>query len=223
MNTADRPLTEEEKQYIGLDCEMVGIDPRSTSVLAHVVLVNWNGHEIYNSYVKPPAPVTNYRTQYSGIVAGNLETKGRPFKRVQAEVANLIRGKIVVGHGLANDFKSLHLPHPPLEMIRDTTLRNEFKKPDPRTGALNPQKLSKLALEHLGVAIQQGTHDPAEDARASMALFRMFKNVWPAPPTPKRSFASVAASSRTRTRRGGTRKRRGSSKHRAAATRKRRF
>jgi RNA exonuclease 4 len=204
-------LTAEEKQYVGLDCEMVGIDPRSTSVLAEVVLVNWNGDVIYHSYVAPPAPVTNYRTQYSGIVAGVLESEGRPFRQVQAEVARLIRGKIVVGHGLINDFKALQLAHPP-DMIRDTTLHPAFMKPNPRTGTLNPQKLSKLALEYLGITIQQGTHDPAEDARTAMALFRMFKDLWG--PAPKMSFASVVAA------RGGTRK--NSAARRRGSTRSRR-
>jgi len=200
MNAKTAALTAEEKLYVGLDCEMVGIGPRSTSVLAEVVLVDWNGNKIYHSYVSPPAPVTNYRTQYSGIVEGNLETKGRPFSLVQREVAKLIEGKVVVGHGLMNDFKALRLDHP-FEMIRDTTFHPFFMKPNPHTGALNPQKLSKLAIEHLGIVIQQGTHDPAEDSRTSMGLFRMFKHLWAPPATPKRSYASAATS------RGGTRRR----------------
>ena len=201
--------------YVGLDCEMVGIGPRSTSVLAEVVLVDWNGNVIYHSYVSPPERVTNYRTQYSGIVAGMLEKNGRPFKQVQKEVANLIHGKVVVGHALINDFRYLDLSHPP-DMIRDTALHPAFMKANPKTGTLNPQKLSKLALEHLGLVIQEGTHDPAEDARTAMALFKMFKHLWLPIQMPKRTFASVAAAAK----RGGTRRRR---HHRRPTRKHRRF
>ena len=199
-------LTPEESLYVALDCEMVGIGPRSTSVLAEVVLVDWNGNTIYHSYVTPPAPVTNYRYEVSGIHANVLETKGRPFHIVQAEVEKLIRYKVVVGHGLANDFKYLGLRHPS-SMTRDTTQHTFFMRPNPKSTGMNPQKLSTLAREYLGKEIQMGKHDPAEDARTAMELFRKFKNLWSAP---KKTFAATVAAST----KGGTRRHRAASRNR---------
>lgn len=187
------PLTKEQQRYVALDCEMVGIGPRSKSVLAEVVLVNWNDDILYHSYVTPPEPVTNYRTRYSGILPGVLESEGKPFNVVRSEVIKRIQNKVVVGHGLINDFNILGININNYE-IRDTTMHPAFLKANP-AGRMQPQKLSKLALDHLDRTIQQGTHNPAEDAQTSMALFRKFKTkLWdPIFPSPARSFASVVS------------------------------
>lgn len=59
---------------------------------------------IYDKFVQPQEPVVDYRTKWSGIRPEDLE--GAPsFQVVQKEVADLIKGRIVVGHGLKSDFK----------------------------------------------------------------------------------------------------------------------
>ena len=51
-----------------MDCEMVGIGPLGfQSALARVSIVNFHGHTILDTYAKPQEPVTDYRTQVSGI------------------------------------------------------------------------------------------------------------------------------------------------------------
>jgi DNA polymerase III epsilon subunit-like protein len=53
--------------------------------------------------VRAQEDVVDYRTQWSGVRKEDLD--GAPsFKVVQQEVADLIKGRIVVGHGLKNDF-----------------------------------------------------------------------------------------------------------------------
>lgn len=54
--------------YIGLDCEMVGIGPDGTqSALARCCLVDFDGRVVYDQFVRPPGYVTDFRTQWSGV------------------------------------------------------------------------------------------------------------------------------------------------------------
>jgi RNA exonuclease 4 len=162
----------ERKAYIGLDCEMVGL-AGGRSALAQVTLVDDAGRVIYSAYVRPPvgARIADYRTEFSGITPEILHNPRNPsFARVQSDVAALIRGKIVVGHALENDFRALRLTHPP-EDVRNTTKIPIYMRVGP-SGRLQPRKLKDLALEFLGREIQTRGHDAGEDAAAAMALFR---------------------------------------------------
>jgi RNA exonuclease 4 len=111
----------------------------------------------------------------SGVTPADLKTAleyGTCRKMVEA----LIRGKILVGHGLQNDLKSLGLTHP-VHLIRDTAWYGPFMKRDPYTGVGRPMKLRDLAKLFLRRSIQQdGTsHDSCEDARAAMDLYMLVK------------------------------------------------
>jgi len=172
-------LTADQERYVGLDCEMVGVAPPpgfmypTKSILAQVSIVDWNGYVIYQSYVTPTESVIDYRTPWSGITKELLEKQGRPFATVRAEVLNQLAKKIVVGHALENDFAVLEIDPSTIE-TRDTGYAPEFKK-KLRDGSFGSRKLKELAEEYLGKKIQTGQHDPAEDARAAMELFKKFR------------------------------------------------
>ena len=161
--------------YIAIDCEMVGVGPRgSESVLARVSIVNWHGYTLMDSFVKPREKVTDYRTWVSGIRPKDL-VKAPPFQEVQTKVAELIKGKTIVGHAIHNDLKALLLTHPSY-LIRDTStfqpLRDLAKTTRP--------SLRTLVKLTLGIEIQKDgeEHSSVEDARATMAVFRTQKVVW---------------------------------------------
>lgn len=163
---------------LGLDCEMVGVGADGErSVLARVVIVNWDGRTVYDALVKPRERVTDYRSWVTGLTAKEV-ARGRDFFEVQREVAELIRNRMLIGHALHNDLAALLLSHPKA-LIRDTSqyvpLRTAEAK---RTGKSHPRALRKLALEELGLEIQAGAHDPAEDAVASLLLYRRHASVW---------------------------------------------
>ena len=64
----------------------------------------------------------------------------------------------------------------PKHMTRDTALYEPFRR---QAGAqTRPQKLQLLAREHLGWAIQDGTHNPAEDAVAALRLYKLRMADW---------------------------------------------
>ena len=166
---------QEPGTYIAIDCEMVGVGPDGTeSVLARVSLVNWHGALLYDSFVKPREKVTDYRTWVSGVRPEDLHN-APDFIKVQAEVAKLIKGKVLVGHAIHNDLKALLLSHP-RPLIRDTA-QNKLCRELAKT---KYPSLKKLVALRLGIDIQkQGSeHSSIEDARATMALYRTLHADW---------------------------------------------
>lgn len=163
--------TAEAGKYIAIDCEMVGVGPTpdSESALARVSIVNYHGHQLYDSFVLPKEAVTDYRTYVSGITP-ELLREARTLEAVQADVAKLLDGKILVGHAIRNDLAALMLGHSKRD-IRDTSRHPAFRA----LAAGRTPGLKKLARQILGVQIQGGEHSSVEDARATMLLFRREK------------------------------------------------
>ncbi|KAM6431330.1 RNA exonuclease 4 isoform 2-T2 [Liasis olivaceus] len=138
---------------VAIDCEMVGVGPTGEdSILARVSVVNLFGKCIYDKYVKPTEEVTDYRTAVSGIRPEHLK-KGEDFKTVQKEVADLLRGRILVGHALRNDLKILLLDHPK-KKIRDTQRYKPFKQ-QVKSGR---PSLKLLCEKLLNVKVQTSEH-----------------------------------------------------------------
>jgi RNA exonuclease 4 len=160
-------------KYIALDCEMVGVGPTpdEDSQLARVSLVNWHGKQVYDSYVLPLMPITDYRTSVSGIRPHQLRRGGgaRPLKEVQNDVATFLSGRVLVGHWLKQDFLALGLKHPKQD-TRDTSTLSRY-----RAMCTGGPKLKELAQKILGWEIQTGEHNSVEDARAAMMLYRAAK------------------------------------------------
>ncbi|KAL8642296.1 MAG: hypothetical protein Q9228_001003 [Teloschistes exilis] len=158
-------------KYISIDCEMVGVGPAPgrESALARVSIVNYHGQQIYDSFVQTKEPVADYRTFVSGITP-QLMKEGRTFEVVQADVALLLNGKILIGHAIKHDLEALLLGHPKRD-IRDTSKHLAYRMV---AGGRTPG-LKRLAKQILDVDIQGGEHSSIEDARAAMSLFRREK------------------------------------------------
>ena len=159
-------------RYLGLDCEMVGVglNPQEDSALARVSIVIFNGEQVYDSFVRPKERVTDWRTQVSGVTARHM-INARSFEQVQADVARLLEGRVLVGHAVRNDLVALFLSHPKRD-IRDTSKHPPYRK---IAGGTSP-RLKILAAEFLGLDIQGGAHSSVEDARVAMLLFRRDKD-----------------------------------------------
>ncbi|KAI4333617.1 hypothetical protein L6164_018401 [Bauhinia variegata] len=155
---------------VAMDCEMVGVGQGNKSALGRVTLVNKWGNVIYDEFVRPVERVVDFRTKISGIRPRDLK-KGKDFWMVQKKVAELIKGRILVGHALHNDLKALLLSHPKKD-VRDTSEYQPFLKEGGK------RALRHLAAELLGVQIQSGEHCPIEDARAAMLLYQRNREVW---------------------------------------------
>ncbi|KAJ4366046.1 3'-5' exonuclease [Ascochyta clinopodiicola] len=165
-------------KYVALDCEMVGVgpEPNRDSALARVSLVNYHGHQVYDSYVQmpPKVEVTDYRTAVSGIEPKHLRKDvARTFEEVRSDLKILLGGRILVGHAVKNDLDVLILKHDK-RLIRDTSKFSKFRQLATKAGWTPGLKM--LAQKLLGVEIQTGAHSSVEDARATMALFRLEKD-----------------------------------------------
>ncbi|KAK3625402.1 3'-5' exonuclease [Elasticomyces elasticus] len=168
--------THKAGKYVALDCEMVGTGPppHTDNVLARASLVNFHGEQIYDSYVLPPSrevKVEDYRTHVSGIRPSHMKAGfARPFAEVQADVAKLLEGRILVGHALKNDLQVLLLNHPKRD-LRDTSRHPKFRV----ESMGKPPALRNLAKSELGMSIQTGEHSSIEDARAAVLLYKKEK------------------------------------------------
>ena len=85
-----------------------------------------------------------FRTELSGIRPENLENAD-DFEKVQGEVAEIIRDKIVVGQSIGYDMNYLFLHHR-AELLRDTS---EIHKTIGKTFSLK-----ELAANELGILFQ---------------------------------------------------------------------
>ncbi|KAF7317863.1 Exonuclease domain-containing protein [Mycena kentingensis (nom. inval.)] len=185
--------SEAQKQpgkYLALDCEMVGVGPEGVeSSLARVSIVNFFGAVLLDVFVRQRERVVDYRTEFSGVREADM-VHAKPFLEVQAEAAALLKDKILVGHAVHNDLKALLLTHP-RPYTRDTQVyAGKFKVAKSRHVALR-----HLVKQEVGATIQGGEHSSVTDARATMAVFRLYRKQWevgtaPWPPAAKKQEAA---------------------------------
>ncbi|EPS36050.1 hypothetical protein H072_10477 [Dactylellina haptotyla CBS 200.50] len=161
----------EAGRYIAIDCEMVGVGPQGNeqSALARVSLVNYNGHCVLDTFVKPKERVTDWRTWVSGVSAKDMDI-AVTLEEAQRKVHEIIDGKILIGHAIHHDLDAMFLSHPKRD-VRDTARHPPFRKIAKQK---NPG-LKRLAKELLGVDIQSAAHSSIEDARVTMLLYRKDK------------------------------------------------
>ncbi|CAJ0965838.1 unnamed protein product [Ranitomeya imitator] len=161
------------EKCVAIDCEMVGTGPGGKiSELARCSVVSYLGEVLYDKYVHPELPVTDYRTRWSGITKRHLQN-AITFKKARKEILNLLKGKRVIGHALHHDFRVLKYFHP-TKQTRDTskiTLLNQMAGLPRRPSA----SLKKLALLILQKKIQVGNkgHSSVEDAQTCMELYKL--------------------------------------------------
>lgn len=154
---------------------MVGVGKRKRDGLARVSIVDYHGKVLYNKYVKPKVPITDYRTRWSGIMPHHM--KGAvSFKQARTETLKIIKDKIVVGHALHHDFKVLKINRNTCN-VRDTShclqLRQLAGFPRNQTPSLR-----KLASAVLQRDIQVRTHCSIEDSSTAMLLYKAVRMEW---------------------------------------------
>ena len=160
---------------VALDCEMVGVGDEKTSALARCSMVNHNGEVVYDVYVKPDKPITDYRTQWSGIRPKHMKN-AISFRSARKKVKRLIKKRILVGHALQFDLKVLKLRHPS-DLIRDTSKHIPLRALAgfPRNSTPSLKRLTRQLLKW---DIQVNEHSSVEDARAAMFLYKKCEVQW---------------------------------------------
>lgn len=172
------PAVDQDK-YVAMDCEMVGVGFRGKkSVLARVVILNWEAEVALDLYIRPDEPVTDYRTFVSGITSAHLHD-AVSLEEAREQVQQVLGDKILIGHGLKNDLHALKITHP-WQRTRDTAKYEPFMKVRFDDNVLWPRKLKELCQQKLGREIQVAgqAHSPIEDARAALDLYKHVYAKW---------------------------------------------
>lgn len=158
-------------KYVAMDCEFVGVGPEGKeSALARISIVNYFGHVVFDEFVKPREKVVEWRTWVSGIKPEHMKN-AITFKEAQKKTADILEGRILVGHALKHDLEALMLSHPK-SLLRDTSRHLPFRKLYAKG---KTPSLKKLTKEVLKISIQEDEHSSVEDARATMLLYKKEK------------------------------------------------
>jgi DNA polymerase III epsilon subunit-like protein len=170
---------------VALDAEFVSLGAEETEIredgrraiinpahfaLARVSLCRENGECFMDDYLATHEPVVDYLTRFSGIAPGDLDpqTSRRhlaTLKHVYLKLRCLIdRGVVLLGHGLAKDFRIINVTPPPDRVIDTVELFHLERQ----------RKLSLrfLAALLLSADIQGGAHDSIEDALTALKLWK---------------------------------------------------
>merc|ERR1712125_194070 len=177
-------FVDETRNYVALDCEMVGLGSDGMeSAVARVSLVNWDGQVMIDTYLRVSEPVTDFRTFVSGIRQCDIDSDfAMDLDDCKKIVKDLIKDKILVGHGLKNDLQVLDIEHP-WYRIRDTAKYKPFMKfceVNSCTHLQLPRKLKELTKDFLGLDIQTDAngHDSVIDAWVAMELYKLERVQW---------------------------------------------
>eukprot|EP01035_Chromulina_nebulosa_P018126 gene18126-23780_t len=150
-----------------IDCEMCDTTNNRLEV-TRVSIVNENNVVLLDTLVKPSAPITNYRTEFSGITEELLAPVSVSLAQVQLFLlTHITSDSIIVGHSLDSDLKALKISH---NKCIDTSIIYPHVRGHPYK-----YKLKYLANHYLQLDIQRSgrCHDSIEDASAAMQLVQM--------------------------------------------------
>lgn len=155
------------RRLLVLDCEMV-----TTTIdrfaLARISLIDWDGKVVLDELVKPPDPVKDYLTPWSGITESMMRDVTTTLPEIQQMLSKVVTPHtILAGHSLDSDFRALKLAYP---FVVDTTLLYPHPKGPPQKSSLK-----WLAQKYLDRDIQQSSakgHDSVEDALACLDLIK---------------------------------------------------
>lgn len=156
---------------LAMDCEMVLTGTEQALARVSVVDVE-TGMTVFDELVKPSKPITDYRTQWSGITAQKLEHATHTLSSIQEALVTgpsplITPNTILLGHSLECDLTALRVKHP---LCIDTAIIFTH----PRGPAYKPG-LKWLAQKWLGREIQTSVkgHDSVEDATTCVDLLKL--------------------------------------------------
>ena len=145
--------------------------PLLRSALARIAVASQDGRLVFHRFVRPVERVVDCRTAVSGIQREMIESDAAmPHFVVLHELGELIRNRVIVGHGLTADLRTLLLSHPRF-LIRDTATHKPFCPTHVR-------KLGAIAKDVLGEEVPEGHQTPMEDAALAMRLYLRSRLAW---------------------------------------------
>ena len=140
-------------------------------ILARVAIVT-EDEVLIDSFVRTDLEIEDYRTEVSGVRPQDISSAPH-IDEILPRVRDILEDAlIIVGHDLGHDMEVLGINFP-ADKIRDTAFYRPYLKNGGRSS-----KLKDLAKKFLGKIIQDGEHDPAEDAKAALLLYFHKMSSW---------------------------------------------
>jgi len=166
-SSSSTTIVPQPPDMVAIDCEMCITEEGFE--LTRVLMLDRNASILLDELVLPHNPITNYNTEYSGIIADMLENVTTRLEDVQQQVLDLISADtIIIAHGGENDLRALKIIH---TKVVDTVALYPHHK-----GGVYRSALRVLARRFLNRPIQMKKHndrvghDPFEDAKAALDL-----------------------------------------------------
>lgn len=166
FDTANNCSTQQMNKVFALDCEMcytsLGLE------CTKVTLVSFDGHKVYEKFIRPSNEIICYNTRFSGITKKHLTSKNgsvATLREVQEDLSEYIDADtILIGHALENDLRVLKMIH---NKVIDTSVC--FPHPN---GSGFKHSLRTLTQQYLKRSIQDSDqgHSSFEDSRAALEL-----------------------------------------------------
>jgi RNA exonuclease 1 len=167
---AETKCPEDNKSRIfALDCEFCKSDDGQQ--LTRISIITFDGEVVYDTFVMPSVPITDYVTRFSGVTKELLEGVKTTLEDVQKKFVEIVSSNdILVGHSLELDLNVLKIRHP---KIVDTSLCYHHARGPPSKPGLR-----WLCSTYLARDIQQGEasgvgHSSIEDAKACLDLVKL--------------------------------------------------
>ncbi|XP_050945385.1 uncharacterized protein LOC103491238 isoform X2 [Cucumis melo] len=170
---------------IAMDCVMAGGgSDGALDICVWICLVDEDEKLIFNTFVQPQIPITNYRHEVTGLKEEHMRY-AMPLKNVQEKVLKLLlngesigklrsnggKAKLLVGHDLEHDLDCLRMNYPD-HMLRDTARYHPLMKTN-----LVSHSLKYLTRAYLGYDIRQDGHDPYENCVSVMRLYKRMRSL----------------------------------------------
>ncbi|XP_063444913.1 uncharacterized protein LOC134725204 [Mytilus trossulus] len=156
-----------QSPMFAIDCEMC-VTTAKKYELTRVSVVNEKLEVVYDSFVKPYNPITDYVTRYSGVTKAILDPVKTRLKTVQRFLHKTLPvDAIVCGQSLKGDLAALKLFHP--YVIDTSVIYNLSGHRSQKTS------LRRLAAHFLNKDIQSSDqgHSSVEDAITTMELVQL--------------------------------------------------
>ncbi|EOX91536.1 hypothetical protein QUC31_003156 [Theobroma cacao] len=150
---------------VAVDCEMVLCED-GTEALVRVCVVDRDLQVKIDKLVNPNKAVADYRTEITGVAAGDLDCVTCSVADIQQSMKKLLsNGTILVGHSLHNDLQVLKIDH---ARVIDTSYI--FKYLD--ASISKRPSLNNLCKSVLGYEVRKpgAAHNCLDDACAAMKL-----------------------------------------------------
>jgi hypothetical protein len=173
----DAPMTNRDL-YFCLRSSVVATGTQGqSSAVGRVTLVNWESQIVLDRFVKIPVVVANYRAEVTGINENHFSSREDiSFDQARAEVGRLIKGKILIGHGLEVDLSAIGLSHPWCD-VRDTATYAPYMERAAlsHSSIMLPRDLRSLAHTLLGRDV---VTCPVQEAIACIELYKVSRSDW---------------------------------------------